>query len=191
MNKQELPIFPKFVWDEYFWITSVYFSKWAGFQNQNGPYGSISDNRTSDGNIKIVFAPEGRSEGPLLDNEKELVKWVIDNQDSLYDCLINTLFESYPKIRKEFLDYVDQNETNDLLPRIFTPEEIKKITGIVSINVHPIKKDGKPYVGIELGCTWDDEHGLGVLFCGTELIEIGGADTAILLWIAEKHAKKS
>jgi len=40
-----------------------------------------------------------------------------------------------------------------------------------------VEKDGIPYVGFEFGCTWDEEHGLGVLMHGTRTVEIG--DTAM------------
>lgn len=35
-----------------------------------------------------------------------------------------------------------------------------------------------PYVGLDLSCRWDEEHGLGVLFFGTEVLAIGDAETA-------------
>ena len=47
-----------------------------------------------------------------------------------------------------------------------------------------------PYVGYEFGCEWEDEHGLGVLMHGTRVVDVGFADTAILLWIAEADAEK-
>jgi hypothetical protein len=48
-----------------------------------------------------------------------------------------------------------------------------------------------PYVGFEFGCTWDDEHGLGVLMHGERVVDVGGAETAFLLWIAERDAESS
>ena len=56
----------------------------------------------------------------------------------------------------------------------------------MAVNVHPIQHQGLPYAGFEFGCTWDDEHGLGVLMHGTRVVKIGGADTAILLWLAKQ-----
>lgn len=35
----------------------------------------------------------------------------------------------------------------------------------------------------------DPEHGLGVLTHDTRVVEVGGADTAILLWIARRDAE--
>jgi hypothetical protein len=42
----------------------------------------------------------------------------------------------------------------------------------------------------EFGCTWDKEHGLGVMTHQTLVIEIGGADTAFLEWIAKRGLEK-
>lgn len=35
-----------------------------------------------------------------------------------------------------------------------------------------------PYVGLDFSCRWEEEHGLGVLCFGTEVLEIGDAETA-------------
>jgi hypothetical protein len=51
-----------------------------------------------------------------------------------------------------------------------------------------VLKDGLPYVGYEFGRRWDGEHGLGVLMHGTRVVEVGGADTAMTLWIAKRDA---
>lgn len=41
------------------------------------------------------------------------------------------------------------------------------------------------YVGFSFWCTWDDEHGLGVMTHKNRVVKIGGVDTALLNWIAE------
>jgi hypothetical protein len=52
------------------------------------------------------------------------------------------------------------------------------------------QKDGVPYVGVEFGCTWDEEHELGVLMLGTRTVQVSDADTAITLWITEEDAER-
>ena len=42
--------------------------------------------------------------------------------------------------------------------------------------MHPIAKDGFAYIGLELGCTWDEEHGAGVLLHCGRIVDIGQAD---------------
>jgi len=39
-----------------------------------------------------------------------------------------------------------------------------------------------------MGCNWEEEQGIGFLLHGNKIVEAGDADTAILLWMAEKHA---
>ena len=191
MGKQDLPTFPNFEWDDYFWITSAKLPAWAGYQVRGGAYGSVSAKGTSDGTVKILFAPEGREDGPLTDEEVSLVKWVIDNQGAVHDAMLERLFEEYPDIRERYLEWLGEEEAKKALPVVRSEHALKKLVGVVSINVHQIVKDGKPYVGVELGCTWEVEHGLGVLLHGATPLEVGGTDTAILLWKAKRYANKA
>ena len=46
------------------------------------------------------------------------------------------------------------------------------------------------YIGFELGCVWDEEHGLGVMTHRDRVVDVGGADTAFTEWIAENDAEK-
>ena len=39
-------------------------------------------------------------------------------------------------------------------------------------------------------CTWDEEHGIGIILHGDHALELGGADTVGLLWVAEGYAEK-
>lgn len=93
-------------------------------------------------------------------------------------------------MREQALDWFNKDEAEKLLPEIRFPSHLKNIVGVSSINVHPIEQDSKPFIGVELGCTWEAEHGVGILLLGDEPLEIGGADTAILLWLAQKHLRK-
>ena len=190
MNRPDIPTFPEFIWNDYFWVTSARLPAWSGYQIRNGPYGGVSEAGLSDGRVQILFAPEGRDDSPLLASEIELVKWVIESEAALHEGAVKMLFDAYPRLREEALEWIDEEEASELLPEVQSADELKQLVGISSINVHQIMKDRIPYIGIELGCTWDDEHGLGILLHGSNPLEIGGADTAILLWIAEKYAKQ-
>jgi hypothetical protein len=190
MTRSDLPTFPDFKWQEYFWVTSARLPAWAGYQIRNGPYGSAAPVGRTDGTMQILFAPEGRGDEPLSDHEVSLVKWVIDNQDAIHDATLKKLFEEYSSMRERALDWFGKDEAKKSLPEIRFPNQLKDIVGISSINVHRIEQDGRPFIGVELGCTWDAEHGVGILLHGDKPLEMGGADTAILLWRAKKHLRK-
>jgi hypothetical protein len=68
--------------------------------------------------------------------------------------------------------------------------DLRKNVDLRSLKFHDVESGALPYIGFELGCSWDDEHGLGVLMHGTRVVKIGQADTALLEWIPEGDAKK-
>src|SRR5262245_20353488 len=118
MGRSDLPPFPEFKWDEYFWVTSAKLPAWAGYQIRNGPYGSVCANGRSDGTVQMLFAPEGLGDEPLSDHEVGLVKWVIDNQVAVHDAMLERFFEEYPSMRDEVLDWFDEDEAQRVLPEI-------------------------------------------------------------------------
>ena len=176
--------FADFAWDGSFWNATVRLPTWQGFQSRRGPYGSKDSDRFSDGSVALIFAPEGRDESPLIESELRLARWAVRNAEEMQGSLLERLLLEYPAIREKYRGFAQADD----LPPVQSPHDFKAIIGLHGVNVHPTEHQGLPYVGLEFGCSWDGEHGLGVLMHGTRVVEIGGADTAILLWIAERDA---
>ena len=172
--------------DDRWWTATLLLPSWQGFQSRQGGYGTQDRDAPSDGLVKVVFAPEGRGKEPLTDSEMALVRWVIDHEASISRALLASLLKEYPSLQKEY--GYSGGEKAQLMPDIKSVEGFRDLIGLHAINIHQVQKDGIPYAGFEFGCTWDEEHGLGVLMHGTRTVEIGGADTAILLWIAKEDA---
>jgi len=172
--------------DGLFWTATVTLPSWRGFQSRTGAYGARDSAVSSDGRVQIVFAPEGRGSEPLTEPELSAVRWVMEHEASLASALLLSLLKEYPSLQEQYSGEIEA----ELMPDVQSVDDFRALIGLSSVNVHQVQKDGVPYVGFEFGCTWDEEHGLGVLMHGTRTVEIGGADTAITLWIAEKDAKK-
>jgi hypothetical protein len=181
---------PTFQWNEFFWEADVNLPDWSGFQERNGPYGAISSDEPSNGNIKLVFAPEGRGEEALNSAEMELINWFISNQSQVIESISSTLFSNYEAIKDSCIEECGE-EMAEYFPEVKDVSDIKNVVGIVSVNIHKVSKDNIPYIGVEMGCNWEEEHGMGFLLHGNKIVEAGGADTAILLWMAEKHANET
>jgi|SRR6185437_1384429 len=175
--------------DNPWWTTKAILPSWKGFQSRKGSYGAQDTIVASDGTVKIVFAPEGRGNEPLTSSEISAIDWVIEHEASMSQALLSFLLKEYPSLQKQY-GYSGKEEA-ELMPDIRAAEDLHSLIGLSAINVHQVQKDGIPYAGFEFGCTWDEEHGLGVLMHGTRTVQIGGADTAILLWIAEEDAQRS
>ncbi len=186
------PLFPKFEWDEHCWVTSASLSAWKGFQRRETRRQSVAEAGKSDGLINFVFAPEGRGDEPLAENEIALVRWVIDHQAAIHDALLKSLFDACPTMRMDLLEEgLGEDETAKVMPVLDSPRQLKDLIEVITIHVHQIEQVGKPFFGVEMECTWDVEHGIGVLLHGDSALEVGGADTAFYLWMAEKYLKES
>jgi len=55
---------------------------------------------------------------------------------------------------------------------------------------HDVVRGRSPYLGFSFRCTRDREHGLGVIMHGRRVVEVGGADVAVLEWIARRDADR-
>lgn len=180
----------EFEWNGFLWEAKISDRAWSGFQERKGPYGAISSNTLSQGEVTVVFAPEGRGDDPLNDEELSLVSWFLANQQEVSDTIVDLLFNSYGEIKSGYIEEFG-GEISDAFPDIKSKTDLKKLVGIVSVNIHQVSKDGIPYIGVEMGCDWEEEHGLGFLLHGQQVVDLGGADTAILLWKARQHANKT
>ncbi len=55
---------------------------------------------------------------------------------------------------------------------------MRKNVGLGTLHMFGIAKKGVAYFGLELGCTWDEEHGAGVVLHKCRVVAVGQADTS-------------
>lgn len=170
-----------FVWDDYFWTSKTKLPAWAGFR--------AGSRKPSDGIVQIVFAPEGRGEGELTAEELRLMDQFVKNEPEISKSVLAHLVKEYPKLQSQY--GYSGVEKEQIMPDIRSEADLRALVCLHTVNIHQISNKAAPYVGYQFHCTWDEEHGLGILMHGTRLVEIGGADTAILLWIATKDAENA
>ena len=182
MTRDEMML--EFQLGEYFWTAKARLPSWAGYQSRHGAYGAVSSEDPSDGSVTVTFAPEGRDTSPLKEDELASVQWLLDHDSEIASALLRALLAKYPEMQEDY----DEEEREEYMPDVSSVDGFSVLIGLYNVNVHPLVKDGVPYFGYEFGCTWEEEHGLGALMHGTRVVEIGGADTAILLWLAKRDA---
>jgi hypothetical protein len=168
------------------WTTKAQLPSWIGFQTRNGPYGSISSDSPSDGWVTTAFVREGRDESPLTEQERASVQWLLDHEAEVASAVLEGLLAEYPRLQ-EVYGY-EGAEREEYMPDVSSPEDFRQLIGLHEVHVRQLLKEGLPYIGYEFGCTWDGEHGLGVLMNGSRVVEVGDADTAFTLWIAKGDA---
>ena len=169
---------------EYSWTARTGIASWVGYRDCGGPYGMPATEVQATGQFDIVFAPEGRDDSPLKLEELATVEWLLSNEPRISEAVKAAIFAAYPGLRDEY--GYSEEELAEFMPELTSSEGLKKLIGLTAIHIHQVAKDGIPYVGFELGCSWDPEHGVGLMMHDTRVVDLGGADSAILLWIAEQ-----
>lgn len=149
---------------------------WKEFQSRQGPYASQDKEERSDGQIKVTI------EGIAIDYVKvcspaqvAAIHYLVEQSENIKESLLNGLLNKFPSWKEIYEEY---------LPDISDINQFKDLIGLSYLHVLSAEKDGYAYIGFELGCTWDEEHGAGVMMHKDRVIEIGQADTSFDSWLA-------
>lgn len=195
MAKKKPPVlniapFPELTWDDYFWRGQLVLTAWAGFQSRLGPYGARSSKKPADGTTRLVVDTIEQSPKSVpLPEQITAFDDLCTKQLTIRDTILTAVFAAYPTYREEFIEDYDLDEDDTTLPILDKPEQLSKVLGLTEVLIHKVSLDGVAYVGYQFGCEWEREHGLGVMMHKDRVVSLGGADTAILEWIAERDIK--
>jgi hypothetical protein len=186
----DLEPFPPLSWEQGTWETTVVLPAWKGFQSRLGPYGTKSSKKASDGTARLWIETIDETEMLPSPEQGAAHQYLVDHQEVIRDKILRAVFKEYPEYRTNFIDDLNLDESDVTLPELERPDQLRKVMGLESVGIHYVVRAGLAYVGFEFGCDWDSEHGLGAMTHRARIVEIGGADTAILEWIAERDAKR-
>ncbi len=153
-------------------------SSWKGFQSRQGFYGSRDTNDDSNGNVKVFI--NGRQVDYVRISTEEQVNaigFLYNNDEKIRDEILTKLFQELPEIKEIY---------EDLVPEINKISDFRNVLGLSIVHIMESDKEGFAYVGYELGCDWDDEHGIGIMTHKDKVIEIGQADVSFNSWITYK-----
>ena len=110
--------------------------------------------------------------------------FLLKEQDKIQANILAALFSWYPSLREEF---EGQDEAvMATVPPVQDSGAFKNMISLNAIHFHHVFKDDYAYTGYEFTCSWDEEHGLGVMMHNDRVVELGGADCSFLEWIAER-----
>ena len=103
---------------------------------------------------------------------------IIENQNTMKEKILQIILEYYQeKIEQVATDYnFCSSEIEEFLPKDIDTADLKSMISLAQ--VHTITKNGVVCVGYEFEYIWEEEHGLGILTLGNEIVEIGSADVA-------------
>lgn len=180
------PPFPPLQWDGYSWVGQMTLESWRGFQSRQGPYDSVSSLEESDGSTQLNLEMRDEKQPSASPEQAVAFQYLLDNQEEIRDAILQAIFDTYPKWQQE-LGY-DEDEAAQFMPDLANATHLKSLMGLSWLHILKVHKEGAAYVGFEFGCTWEDEHGLGVLTHKNRIVDLGYADTAFIGWNAERDA---
>lgn len=188
-SEQATSPFPSLKWDNHAWVGKTLLPSWKGFETRQGAYAARSSIKTSDGTIRLNVIPlEGKEKQPPTPEQAAAFQFLLDNEAAIQVSVLNAIFEAYPDWQDEY--GFEDEEAEELMPAIEESDQLKRLIGLSTVHILPVAKNGIAYVGFELGCTWDDEHGLGTMTHQKRVVKVGGADTSFLEWIAANDTQK-
>ena len=165
--------FPELVYGKYdYWTCRDILPSWAGFQTRLGPYDSKSSDNPSDGSVEIMVKVPSKDAVPASE------------QSYAYQISRTTSLESPGWFLEAIVDYFyslaeirgfDESEKAKHLARVRGPDDFKRLIGLGVVHILPVWKDDIAYIGFEFGCSWDSEHGLGVMMHKDRVVTVGEA----------------
>jgi hypothetical protein len=165
------------VWNGGEWTCKLALSAWR----------DLSPSRRDD-SFPVKFLTDHEEPGEAL--VATLVR-LAEDQVLLHSTVTSAMRRHYDSVRPRYVRFAlahphfmgDPNASMPESPDDATFASLHELQGLF---VHPILKEGLGYVGLSFSARWEPEHGLGVMLHHRRVVEVGGADTSFLTWIAEK-----
>ncbi|GMK44218.1 hypothetical protein PghCCS26_13450 [Paenibacillus glycanilyticus] len=109
--------------------------------------------------------------------------FTIEKQEYIKEIIMEAIFKEYLILRESY--GFDVEEANEIMPEINTTYDLEQFIELSGVHILNVNYVEIAYIGYEFRCSWDEEHGLGVLTHKDRIVEVGGADTSVLTWKAE------
>lgn len=180
-----VPPFPPLHWEDISWVAETILPSWAGFQSCFGSYGARSSPKASDGRVHLRVGGEGAEESDLPTPEMcAAFAYLKKHEAQVAQAILQAIFKAYPEEKRKY--GYGEKEAHTIMPDLLKPDDLKPLIGLHEVHILKTSKNGSSCIGFEFGCTWDLEHGLGVMTHLNRVTKIGGADGAFLEWVARE-----
>ena len=162
--------------------------EWAGRDELESWAGSYKS-RTGAVDVTVMLPDEVENvrKTPPLPEQVAAYGHLKQNQGEIATAILEALFKDYAELREACqADEVEQDKAEFWMPPVKAPGEVKQLIGPASVYVMPLGKGGAAYLGISFHCSWEREHGFGVMTHKSRVLKIGHADVAFNYFIAEE-----
>jgi len=129
---------------------------------------------------EIEIHINSKDEQPQSPHNLQIHAWdeFLNNYDSILSSILNEILKYYIRMRPRYLEAGSEWVEN--MPEINNTKEIEKIITLNYITINWPYDEMRVQIGLSYSCTWEREHGLGVVLENNIVKEVGGADCAII-----------
>lgn len=160
------------------WTTDYQFDAFKGLQSRRGSYTSKSSSQKSDGTISLTINDDTSESPDPSPQQINSINYLIKHPEEIKIAMRKGIDSIYEDLKKQYGYDENEPETKEWFPKVDGLKDYDKVFGVGNVFIQLPSKDEHSYVGIECGCTWDEEHGLGFLLHKNRLVGIGSADEA-------------
>jgi len=155
------------------------FTAFEGMQSRQGAYTSMSSRELSDGTVSLHLEDELNEDFNPRKEQIATINWIAENGDAIKESIFVAVQGYYIKM-KEIYGY-DANDVDHQawFPTLASKDDLGKAMGVGNLRISIVHKDGLCIYNLECGCTWDDEHGLGIKMYKDQVLLIEDASSAL------------
>jgi hypothetical protein len=158
--------------DDEVWIT---LPVWAGFH-------AGGNAKVASGEVGVSIGGDAMGAEETTAEQQAAYRLVVKGQAKNQRLVLDAIASELPELSRG---------TDLVLPAKNERAALADLVSLTSVHLHWEHKGKLAYVGYELSCAWDSEHGVGVMTHDDRVVAVGQADTAILGWIATRDRKKT
>lgn len=137
------------------------------------------------GSVDLIFGSAGLTVTPYdpsisrmpSEFQRQAMAFHLEHGQEVFAAVLAALQPYYAEMRPRYLRFLG-SEADSLMPAVQTSEELSQLIDLRQVHIHPWTKEGVGYVGLQFGCTWDREHGFGVLMHRDRVVSVGSADVS-------------
>lgn len=188
----EGPPFGRLVSDGQDWVGEVLLAGWEGFHPRPHPVRPAdAGNAALPGwEVEVRVEGSGSPPEPPTSAQERAFAHLTGREPEITEAVQRAILAEYPRLR-ELYGY-DAETAAEIMPEgVESVDDLQDLIGLHQVHVPATEQDGLAYVGFELGCSWDEEHGLGVMTHGSRVLEVGQADASFQAWTDERDLQRS
>lgn len=127
----------------------------------------------------LILNEDGCEGVEATEKHRKGMDYLKENQTPILEAILNALLAEYPKLQQRY--NFSEEDKADFMPDISDIRQFADLLSLLTIYITSECEDDIPQIGFLFSCSWDGEHGFGVMTHKNKIIEMGGADTAFLI----------